>query len=108
MILAVGPLMAAPATMGETAITGAGSGQRAVSPGTASIGPMLSHGFDGAITMDSSRASDKRPAPLGQACVFGAGVLQSRKAGLARRRTKYSWKASSPSGVCTRVATGRR
>ena len=48
MILAVGPFSALPLTMGVTAMTGAPLALTASRmPGTARIGSMLSHGFDG-------------------------------------------------------------
>ena len=50
MILAVGPLIAAPLIIGDTAMIGAGAATSAARmPGTARIGSIDRYGFDGAI-----------------------------------------------------------
>jgi peptide/nickel transport system substrate-binding protein len=63
IIFAVGPLRARPATMGETATTGAPQDlSKAPMPETARIGSMLMKGFDGQITT-ASRLSLSSAAP---------------------------------------------
>ena len=76
MILAVGPLSAAPLTIGETAITGTRAARSAArSAGTARIGSMLSHGFDGAMKIARSRGSSSA----------------------VQRRRRRPWRCSAPS-----------
>ena len=58
IIFAVGPLIARPPTMGETATTGAPLVRsKSLSLGTPKMGSMDTNGFDGQMTMASGRAA---------------------------------------------------
>ena len=74
-------------------------------PGTARIGPIETNGFDGQRTIASAVSRAAATSGLGRAASIPAKATSSTS-GAWWSRTKYSWNASQPSGVRTRVRTG--
>ena len=110
-IRAVGPLRAAPATMGDTAtLPSRRAATASRTPGTASTGSIDTTGLDGAITTTSADSMASRTPGPGRA----ASIPSKRTFDTATpwpSLTKYSWKPTSappPSAAAsvTRVSIG--
>ena len=102
-IFAVGPLTARPAISGQTATSGTARARSAArSPGTARIGSMLRHGFEGQMTI-ARRQALRAPRRSGG----GPGLRGAREVDRAHLGLRATASRSSPGNRARDRSCGR-